>query len=76
MEKVSHLHSLLKAISWRIFGSLATATLVYVFTGNKTAALTVGGAEAVGKIFLFYVHERLWHRLTLVSIKKSKSALT
>jgi uncharacterized membrane protein len=69
MAQDSHLHSLLKAISWRIFGSLATAGLVYLFTQNKTAALSVGGAEAFGKIFLFYAHERLWNQFRLRGIK-------
>ena len=65
----SHILSLTKAISWRIFGSLATAGLVYLFTKNEKAALSVGGAEAFGKIFLFYAHERLWHHLELRGIK-------
>ncbi len=63
MTKVSHVESIIKAVSWRIFGSLATAGLVYGFTGSSSAAITVGGAEALGKILLFYIHERAWYRL-------------
>ncbi len=76
MGQDSHLHSLIKAVSWRIFGSAATAGLVYLFTHNKTAALSVGGAEAFGKIFLFYAHERLWNQFRLRGIKgRTRSSL-
>jgi|GEM_PF-998985 uncharacterized membrane protein len=68
----SHLESLLKAVSWRILGSLTTGGLVYGFTGNWTAALSVGGIEAVGKIFLFYCHERLWHHRFVRGITSKK----
>ena len=61
----SHLLSILKAISWRFFGSMATAGLVFLFTGDITAAVSVGGIEALGKIALYYLHERLWHFLAI-----------
>ncbi len=61
----SHLLSIVKACSWRFFGSVATGGLVYVFTGNMAAAVSVGGLEALAKIFLYYAHERLWHFLAI-----------
>lgn len=52
--------SILKALSWRISGSVATAALVYFATGAQSLAMMVGGAEATVKLLLFYLHERLW----------------
>ncbi len=69
MEQVSHIESVVKAVSWRFFGSLATAGLVYGVTGSHSAALSVGGIEALGKVVLFYAHERLWFRI--VSFRRS-----
>jgi uncharacterized membrane protein len=54
------IRSLCKAVSWRIFGSIGTATLVFFVTGSLKGALTVGIADFVAKIGLYYVHERLW----------------
>jgi bifunctional enzyme CysN/CysC len=54
---------LLKSISYRVLSSTITASLAYLLTGNLEAALTLGVIETVGKIALFYAHERAWLRL-------------
>ena len=53
----------MKAISWRILGTIGTSVIVLVFTGRWELALSVGGVEGVLKIGLFFVHERLWDRV-------------
>jgi uncharacterized membrane protein len=58
--KESHLRSMIKAVSWRVFGTLATMLIIYLFTHKITITLYVGLFEFVSKIALFYVHERLW----------------
>ena len=60
MAKEEHVRSILKAISWRLFGSLATVLIVYIYTGKMELAAEVGGFELIAKIGIFYVHERLW----------------
>ena len=55
-----HLLALIKGVSWRIFGTLATTVIVLVITGKADLALGVGAFEVVSKIILFYFHERLW----------------
>jgi adenylylsulfate kinase len=65
MYRDSHARSVAKAISWRFFGTIATAILVYVFTRNWSLSLAIGGVEFVAKIGLFWLHERLWDRVTL-----------
>jgi adenylylsulfate kinase len=54
-----------KAISWRIFGTVATSVLVFIFTRNWSLSLTVGGVEFVVKIGLFWLHERVWDQVPL-----------
>ena len=56
----AHLRSLIKAVSWRFFGSLDTFVLSMIFTGNAKYAVSIATAEALTKIALYYVHERLW----------------
>lgn len=53
----------MKALSWRVLGTLATALLVFAFTRRWTVSLAIGGLEFVGKIGLFWLHERAWDRL-------------
>jgi adenylylsulfate kinase len=55
--------SLVKAASWRLFGTLATTTIVYVLTGRLQFALIAGGLELTSKIVLYFLHERLWDRI-------------
>ena len=65
MYRDSHTRSVAKAISWRFFGTIATAILVYIFTRNWSLSLTIGGVEFVAKIGLFWLHERVWDRVPL-----------
>ena len=55
--------SLLKGISWRIIGTLDTILLSFIFTGKLHLAVKIGGIELFTKIFLYYVHERIWGKL-------------
>ena len=59
----THTRSVVKAVSWRILGTLATSTLVFLFTKRWGLSLFVGGMEFVSKIGLFWAHERVWDRL-------------
>jgi adenylylsulfate kinase len=64
MFRESHSRSVLKALSWRIFGTIVTAALVYVFTRRLVVSLAVGAVEFFSKIGLFWLHERMWDRLS------------
>jgi len=59
----SHVRSLVKAVSWRFVGSLDTFVLSMIFTGNAKYAVSIASAEALTKIALYYVHERIWRRV-------------
>jgi uncharacterized membrane protein len=60
----SNSRSIAKAISYRLLGSLSTALIVFVFSGNMTVSLGVGAADMVTKIALYYLHERLWNYIS------------
>lgn len=63
MSNDSISRSAMKAVSWRVCATAATFTLVYWMTGEWTIAASVGGLEAVAKMFLYFVHERFWARI-------------
>lgn len=62
MSKGSRLVSILKAISWRIIGTLDTILISYIITKNTIISFSIAGIEVLTKGFLFYVHDRLWLR--------------
>ncbi|MCP4494775.1 MAG: DUF2061 domain-containing protein [Gammaproteobacteria bacterium] len=55
--------SLLKAVSWRVTGSLDTILLSWIFTQQLAVAIAIGTTEVVTKIVLYYLHERIWSRV-------------
>jgi uncharacterized membrane protein len=55
--------SLLKAISYRVVGSSATVFISFILTRELSLSLSIGALELVGKIGLFYIHERIWDRI-------------
>jgi sulfate adenylyltransferase large subunit len=59
----SSLRSLFKAVSWRLWGSVDTTVLAFLFTGNLKLSAAIGGTEVMTKIILYYIHERLWTRI-------------
>ena len=60
---VSARRSLAKTVSWRVLGSIDTAVVSYVITGNLVFAGTIASAEVITKMFLYYFHERAWARV-------------
>lgn len=63
MYQESQTRSVVKALTWRILGTVATTMLVFVFTRRFTLSLAVGGFEFISKIGLYWFHERVWDRL-------------
>ena len=59
---LSRKRHLLKAISWRFFGSSTTFLLSWLVTGNIVIGLSISGIETFTKIVLYYLHERLWFK--------------
>lgn len=55
--------SIVKTISWRVIGTLATVTISYIITGTLALAFSIGGIELVSKMVLYFFHERAWNNL-------------
>ena len=68
---VSKTRSILKALSWRIVGTLDTMFLGWVITGDLTVGLKIGALELVTKFVLYYFHERIWSKSKFGTKKKS-----
>jgi uncharacterized membrane protein len=60
--------SALKAVTWRIIGTIDTMIISYIITGKLTVAISIGSVEVFTKMILYFFHERIWahiHRLKL-----------
>ncbi|MDB5451327.1 MAG: hypothetical protein JWQ52_2455 [Phenylobacterium sp.] len=56
----AHSRSFVKAVSWRILGSIDTFVISYFITGHLVFAASIASVESFTKIGLFYFHERIW----------------
>lgn len=63
MYKETNTRSIVKTISWRILATITTMTLVYVFIGDMSVAISVGGIEVFLKMFIYFLHERGWDKI-------------
>ena len=55
--------SIAKAASYRFFGSLITAGIAFLLTGEWDIALGVGALDGVTKMAAYFLHERVWARI-------------
>lgn len=60
-EGDSQSKSFVKALSWRILGTLDTIAISWFLTGTLSVALSIGSIEVFTKFFLYYAHERFWN---------------
>lgn len=59
-----HARSIVKAVSYRICAAIATTAIVFAFTRKLILSLGVGLVELIVKIIFFYVHERVWDKIS------------
>jgi uncharacterized membrane protein len=55
--------SVIKAFSWRMVGTFDTILISYLITRKLSFAFSIGGIEVFTKIFLYYLHERVWLKI-------------
>ena len=60
----SHWRSAFKGITYRVFATLITTTVSFLMTGSIKTAAIIGSAEVTTKVMLYWVHERIWTRIT------------
>jgi len=71
--ELSHKRHILKTITWRIVGTIDTIILGWIISGDPTIGLSVGGAELFTKMFLYYLHERIWYKTEFGIKRKDES---
>ena len=62
--------SWIKAITWRTIGTIDTMILGWFYSGNPLTGLKIGLTEVLTKIVLYYLHERVWHRIPLGTVRR------
>jgi uncharacterized membrane protein len=55
--------SIAKSISWRVFAAAITSSVVYILTGKGDFAAKVGVVDTAVKLFIYFLHERVWDRI-------------
>ena len=55
--------SFIKAISWRVTGTIDTIVVSYLVTGRIKLAVSIGCVELFTKVGLYYLHERVWNNI-------------
>ena len=53
--------SIVKAMSWRLVGTIDTILISWIITGQIKTALSIGMIEVVTKMLLYFFHERVWN---------------
>ena len=59
----THARSIAKAVSYRVLGSLTTGAIFYGLTGKAGLSLGAGVLDAILKIGVYFLHERLWNHI-------------
>ena len=59
-SREGHVRSLMKAVSWRMVGTVDTFTISFFVTGRVSIAGSIAAVEVVTKILIYYLHERVW----------------
>lgn len=62
MKNKLNFRMVLKAISWRIVGTIDTIILSWIITGNLKVGVFIGGVEVITKIILYILHEAAWNK--------------
>jgi uncharacterized membrane protein len=69
-KQQSRLISIVKAVSWRLLGSLDTLLISWYYTGNFRFGMTIASLELLTKMILYYFHERAWLHVPKGTIRK------
>ena len=72
MTTEKHYRSIIKAVSWRLTGSVDTLVISFLITRQLKWAFTISGVELFTKVFLYYIHERIWNKIPLGRIQEPK----
>lgn len=66
----SHLRSVLKAVTYRVLGTITTGILAYAVTGDLRVSVTISALEPLVKTAVYYLHERAWQLVPRGSVRR------
>ena len=61
---------IVKAITYRILGTLQTITIGYIFTGSIVISSSIGIVELCVKPVMYFLHERAWYKFIKFGVDK------
>ena len=61
--------SFTKAISWRVTGTIDTILVSFLVTRHIKLAISIGCVELFTKVGLYYLHERVWNKISFGRVK-------
>lgn len=70
MSNVTHKRHIVKALTWRVVGTLDTFLLGWLITGSIELGAAIGGIEIITKTLLYYLHERVWYNFSQYGIEE------
>lgn len=59
-----HRRSVVKALTWRLLGTAGTCLVAWWVSGSLRIGLGISAVDSAIKVLGYYVHERVWHRVT------------
>lgn len=66
----SRLRSVVKALTYRITGTVTTMVLTFAVTGEVSAAIAIGSVEPIVKLVVYYLHERAWQQVPIGTLRR------
>ncbi len=57
------LRSIVKALSWRVVGTVDTLLVSYFLTGKIALAASIASVDFLTKLVLYFFHERIWNKI-------------
>ena len=70
MKDISKKRHIAKTFTWRLLATATTITLAWIISGDPMIGLQVGGWEFFIKMFLYYLHERVWYKINFGVISR------
>ncbi len=74
MTKISRRRHVAKALTWRIFATMATLLIAGLVTGDWAIGARIGVIEFFAKMVLYYGHERVWYSFSRFGVRESAAA--
>lgn len=60
----SHIRSIVKALTWRLGGTVVTFLVAWCILGHIRDAIEIGFLDTLVKFGAYYAHERVWGKIT------------